>query len=75
MSDTPTVCERCGEEYDPDRDPEVPGADTSRCPACGARPYELPEGDGEKAPDAEAAVDAANLRVELQVHVHRGGEQ
>lgn len=43
-------CQRCGEEFDPDREPTVPGVDTSRCPACGA-PAELEESDDQEEPE------------------------
>jgi NAD-dependent SIR2 family protein deacetylase len=32
---TTVACGACGEQYDTDREPVRPGADTDRCPACG----------------------------------------
>jgi uncharacterized Zn finger protein (UPF0148 family) len=32
---TAIACDRCGREFDTDREPPVRHADTTRCPACG----------------------------------------
>lgn len=44
---TTLTCERCGTEFDTDREPATKGADTSRCASCGAKNTEpRPHADG-----------------------------
>jgi predicted nucleic acid-binding Zn-ribbon protein len=71
-------CSRCGESFDTERQPAVPGADTSRCPACGQQ-HELDdtatEGDRQSPDTATASVDTDNSDdsddgVTVEIHVH-----
>jgi predicted nucleic acid-binding Zn-ribbon protein len=71
-------CSRCGESFDTERQPAVPGADTSRCPACGQQ-HELDdtatEGDRQSPATATASADTDNSDdsddgVTVEIHVH-----
>ena len=74
-------CSRCGESFDTERQPAVPGADTSRCPACGQQ-HDLDDGDTASAGDRQspdtstetttASVDTGDSDdgVTVEIHVH-----
>lgn len=75
-------CSRCGESFDTERQPAVPGADTSRCPACGQQ-HDLDdtatEGDRQSpatgTETATASVDTgdgddSDDGVTVEIHVH-----
>jgi NAD-dependent SIR2 family protein deacetylase len=58
-------CNRCGNEFDTNREPTVPGASTSRCPSCGAdHDHDDHEGQTTTVPDG-ATIE--------NLEVHEGG--
>jgi len=72
----PTLdCTRCGDSFDTEREPAVPGADTSRCPACGKQ-HELGDSTSDRSTPgtATASVDADSAEsdsgVTVEIHVH-----
>lgn len=66
---TTLTCRRCGDEFDPDREPPVEGADTSRCPGCGAT-NDL-EADGGHGETAVVLSDVDEIEVTVTIEFRR----
>lgn len=71
---TTVTCERCGTEFDTERDPATAGASGERCPSCGKshEPAELADNhdDGGDAPANEAA--GVTVRITIEVYGANG---
>lgn len=69
---TTLECERCGAEFDTDREGGHPGADTTRCPKCGKQHDVDGEGgndenDKQRRPKADERRDPV-VRIIIEVH-------
>jgi DNA-directed RNA polymerase subunit RPC12/RpoP len=66
------TCRRCGEGFDPDRDPAVAGADTARCSSCGAK-NQL-KGDGGTTQTVTAPADVDEIEITVTIQFRDGGD-
>ncbi len=62
------TCNRCGTEFSTDREPPIPGGDTSRCPSCGTQ-HTTTSGAGAS---GQAVAADGGLGVPLEIHAEDG---
>lgn len=69
---TVITCERCGAEFDTDREPPSPGASTDRCPSCGKShdAGEAAASDDSDGGDNPGSCAAGGVAVRITIEVH-----